>query len=215
MDSPWTEAAPLGDDAMAGLTLEALWRAAGDLLAEGADMPGSPLRRPVLSTANPNGTPHARIVILRGFEPGACRLLAYTDGRTAKAVEIRHNPLAAFTFYDSAREVQLRLSGRVALHRHDELAERAWRTLGPRNMADYLARAMPGSPSAVSGPDLAEGERDEEARKAAARRNFAVLAFTYDRLDMLVLGRSIHRRALFTWTKTPASTPDGAVWLTP
>ena len=232
--SPWEEARPPGDEAIGRLTLDGLWQGARVLLAEGATTPGSPLRKPVLSTVDVGGAPRARTVILRHFDPARRRLETYTDARTAKAAELDANPMAAFTFYDSRRETQLRLSGRVTLHTDDECAERAWNTLGPRNMADYLARAVPGTPSPSPQAARADGEGDE-ARRAAARANFAVLVFTYDRLDMLVLGRAIHRRALFGWTTSPASAsddatsgltapddatsdltaPDDAVWLVP
>ncbi|NIJ41694.1 hypothetical protein FHS78_001984 [Parvibaculum indicum] len=212
--SPWDAAEPPGDDALARLTLDGFWQGARLLLAEGAETPGSPLRKPVLSTVDADGAPRARTVILRRFDPEDRRIEIYTDARSAKAGELGVRPVAAFTFYDPRREIQLRLSGRAALHTDDEYAERAWRTLGPRNMADYMARAVPGTPdSGASGPSpdtaMAAGEGDE-ARRAAAKTNFAVLAFTYDRLDMLVLGRATHRRALFRWTTSPASTPDGA-----
>lgn len=222
--SAWKEARPRGDDAIGQLTLDGLWEGAILLLAEGVGTPGSPLRKPVLSTVDAGGAPRARTVILRRFDPERRRLEIFTDARTAKAAELDANPMAAFTFYDSRREMQLRLSGRAMLHTDDECAERAWNTLGPRNMADYLTRAVPGTPSPTPDAILAAGEGDE-ARKTAARANFAVLAFTYDRLDMLVLGRDTHRRALFRWTKSPASAPEGAtsasnapddaVWLVP
>ena len=218
-------AARMEDDAIGKLTLDELRQAALALLEEGASDPGSPLRKPVLATVDSEAAPQARTVILRGFEPGCRRLEVYTDARAAKADELAANPLAAFAFYDPRREVQLRLTGRIEIHRHDELAERAWEMLGPRQIGDYLARATPGSPSAEPGPDRDGEGKDETARRDAARANFAVLAFTYDRLDMLVLGRALHRRALFEWTKTPASAPDSAafpvtapdraVWLVP
>lgn len=212
--SPWEEAKPPGDDAIGGLTLDGLWQGATLLLAEGASTPGSPLRKPVLSTVDTAGEPQARTVILRRFDPEHRRLDIYTDARSAKAAELDGNPAAAFTFYDPRRETQLRLSGRVTLHTDDESAERAWSRLGPRNMADYLARAVPGTPSPSPEAAMADGEGDE-ARMAAARANFALLAFTYDRLDVLVLGRTTHRRALFRWTNSPAPAPDDAVWLVP
>lgn len=216
--SPWEEAKPPGDDAIGRLTLDGLWQGACFLLAEGAGSPGSPLRKPALSTVDADGAPRARTVILRRFDPERCRLDIYTDARSAKAAELDANPAAAFTFYDPRRETQLRLSGRVRLYTDDECAERAWSTLGPRNLADYLARAVPGTPSPFPEAAMADGMADvegDEARMATARANFALLAFTYDRLDMLVLGRATHRRALFRWTNSPAFAPDDAVWLVP
>ncbi|MEN3040089.1 MAG: pyridoxamine 5'-phosphate oxidase [Bacteroidia bacterium] len=65
----------------------------------------------VLSTVDSEGQPHARVVLLKGFEPPY--LYFYTNYESAKAREIGMNPRVAATFWWDALERQVRIEARV------------------------------------------------------------------------------------------------------
>ena len=62
-----------------------------------------------LATATPEGTPSARIVLLKGFDEGG--FLFFTDYRSRKGSELSQNPRAALVFYWPELERQVRITG--------------------------------------------------------------------------------------------------------
>jgi pyridoxamine 5'-phosphate oxidase len=66
----------------------------------------------VLSTVSPEGQPHARFVLLKGF--GADGLVFFTNGASEKGRDLRANPRAALTFGWIAQERQVRIEGLVS-----------------------------------------------------------------------------------------------------
>lgn len=65
-----------------------------------------------LATTTPDGTPSARIVLLKGVD--ARGFVFYTDYRSQKGAELSINPRAALVFYWSPLERQVRISGTVS-----------------------------------------------------------------------------------------------------
>ncbi len=64
-----------------------------------------------LSTATPDGSPSARMVLLRGFDArGFC---FFTNYDSRKGRELAANPRAALTFHWATLERQVRIEGRV------------------------------------------------------------------------------------------------------
>lgn len=64
-----------------------------------------------LATANPDGEPAARTVLLKGYDSGGFRF--YTNYESAKGRELAVNPRAALLFYWCELERQIRISGQV------------------------------------------------------------------------------------------------------
>jgi len=64
-----------------------------------------------LSTADKNGRPSGRIVLLKGIEKG--RFIFYTNYTSQKGLELEENPFAALTFYWQGLERQVRIQGSV------------------------------------------------------------------------------------------------------
>ena len=73
-----------------------------------------------LATAAPDGTPSARIVLLKGVD--ARGFAFYTDYRSQKGAELSHNSRAALVFYWSPLERQVRITGAVSRTSSDESA---------------------------------------------------------------------------------------------
>ena len=66
-----------------------------------------------LATATREGTPSARIVLLKGLD--ASGLVFFTDRRSHKGVDLAENPFAALVFWWGELERQVRVSGSVTL----------------------------------------------------------------------------------------------------
>jgi pyridoxamine 5'-phosphate oxidase len=65
-----------------------------------------------LATADVNGAPSARIVLLKGVDERG--FVFFTDYRSRKAEELEANPRAALVFYWPELERQVRVTGRVS-----------------------------------------------------------------------------------------------------
>jgi pyridoxamine 5'-phosphate oxidase len=62
-----------------------------------------------LATVGPQGTPSARMVLLKGFDRGG--FVFYTNYRSRKAGELEANPRAALLFFWNEFERQVRITG--------------------------------------------------------------------------------------------------------
>jgi pyridoxine/pyridoxamine 5'-phosphate oxidase len=180
-------------DELPGLIWAALARACGDA--------GDPLRTPALGTLGARG-PAIRTVILRAVEPASRRLVCYTDARSAKAAEIRHEPRLAWLFYDPGAKIQIRAEGTGAIHLGDETARAAWAATPAPNRINYRTESPPGT--AIASPEAAwpGGRRPttvDAKLSAEAEQNFAVIRCTIQRLEWLRLDPAGHRRAAFEW----------------
>jgi len=74
-----------------------------------------------LATVKPDGTPAARMVLLKGVDHG---LRFYTNLKSPKAQQLRHNPYAAVVFFWPELERQVRIEG-VAEELEREIVEAA------------------------------------------------------------------------------------------
>src|SRR5690606_4277941 len=71
-----------------------------------------------LATADAAGRPSARVVLLKGLEPGG--FVFFTNYRSRKGRELADNPRAALVFFWMELERQVRIEGRV-----DRISEQA------------------------------------------------------------------------------------------
>ena len=176
-----------------------------------------PFHLPTLCSVTPDGTPAARVVVLRRVEPHQPAIMAHTDRRAPKVAQLRQNPASAWLFYDPPAKLQLRVTGRSSLHTDDALADAQWDQSNLSSRRCYLAPAPPGEP--VDGdqpsPNLPEDLRDrlptaEETRPG--RDQFAVVQTVVERFDMLYLHHAGHRRAEMIFRPGQAA-PTSARWL--
>lgn len=203
---------PLDEAETLGLTLEKAQKTALFLLGEAAREARSPLHWPVLATSD-GGRPRARTVILRRLEDMPPALIVWTDARSAKYGQLAKEPRAEMVFYDPLREIQLRVSGKMSVVAPKD-AERLWRSASLASRRAYLVRAAPGSisPDPTSElPSDAVGVIPDEKRIEEGRENFAAIRLTVTEMDMLVLSRHGHRRAVFI----PQADGWSGQWLVP
>jgi pyridoxamine 5'-phosphate oxidase len=85
----------------------------------------------ILATATPDGTPAARVVLLKGFDERG--FVFYSNYESAKGRDLEANPRAAATFYWPQLERQVRISGTVSrVSREESRAYFDTRPLGSR-----------------------------------------------------------------------------------
>lgn len=161
-----------------------------------------PLRLPVIGTVAADGCA-LRTVVLRDVQPNECRLIAYTDIRSAKVHELQRSPATAWLFYHAGDAVQVRATGRMTLHHHNQLARRLWDAVPPANRLNYCTTHSPGT--VISSPELAlppalRGSQPTIESTAPGWENFAVLMTVVKRLDWLCLCGEAQRRATFEWS---------------
>lgn len=192
-----TELPPFYDDL--NLSLDA----ARALIAEGAQDRRCAAHTPIVANVDADGAPSQRVMILRACDWGARRLRFHTDSRSDKVSQLGGRDKMSVLIYDEAAKLQLRLTGRGHFPSDVAATDAAWHESTPFARRCYMAETAPGSISEapVSGlPEWIEGIKPTEDQLITARDNFAVLYFTFDRIDWLYLANKGHRRALFHWS---------------
>ncbi|CAG6398121.1 Pyridoxine/pyridoxamine 5\\'-phosphate oxidase [Actinacidiphila cocklensis] len=113
-----------------------------------------------LSTAAADGTPSARVVMLRGVDSADCAVVFAGDRLSVKGRDLSARPVAALTWYWPAYGRQIRMAGPV-----DLLGAEATRQ-------DFLARSPLSRAAAFTGristPLSGQEEYDRERRAAQA-----------------------------------------------
>ena len=137
-----------------------------------------------------------RTVVLREFNKEKRFLRFHTDLRSKKINSINENLVAYVHGYDPEIKVQLRIKGKVKLHKKDEKTLKAWE--GSREMSKlcYSVKGAPGQ--IITDPneyDLIKSEIDVEK----GYENFGVIIFEYDEIEFLFLKNIGHRRSKFSW----------------
>ncbi|MEN9893511.1 MAG: hypothetical protein RLY78_3806 [Pseudomonadota bacterium] len=156
-------------------------------------------RTPVLATADADGLPDARTLVLREVQPAARQLTLYTDARSAKVLQLQARPQGRLVCWSPALGWQLRI--RLAMQVQDDglaVTSRWVRLRASPAARDYLSPLPPGAPVGGAPPSPA----------GAQRHHFAVLQGLVQSIDWLELHAAGHRRACFD------AAGDG-VWLTP
>lgn len=75
-----------------------------------------------LATASPEGVPSARVLLLKGYGPGA-QYRFYTHSNSQKGHELEQNPRACMVFYWVKSEKQVRINGVVKKLSRKQTAE--------------------------------------------------------------------------------------------
>ena len=89
-----------------------------------------------MATVRSDGRPANRTLVFRGFVNDSPRLTFVTDARTEKVAELEHSPWAQVCWYFPVTHEQYRISGAVAVVRHDsddaalrDARRNSWRVL--------------------------------------------------------------------------------------
>lgn len=144
-----------------------------------------PFRYFTLSTVSPKNRPEARVVVLRHFDASNYLFTIFTDMRTPKLKSLAHNPLAELLFYDSRRNVQIRVNARCIYQGKDD---EAFAQQHEKAQKDYTTSLAPGTPI-----------KSMDAVEYTTTHHFCKLVFKAEKIDFLRLKRPNHQRAVFQW----------------
>ncbi|MGH1342733.1 MAG: pyridoxamine 5'-phosphate oxidase family protein [Nannocystales bacterium] len=189
---------------MVAIQLETLKTEIWGWLGSAADDRDDPFRTPAVATAGLDGTPQARIVVLREVEAAEWSLDFYTDIRSPKCEELMKSQAATWLFYDATRQIQIRALSTASMHTSDAVADRAWAWSALASRAIYASASSPGAAIDAPMPSVFLHD-DTEAEHG--RRNFCVVRCRVHEFDVLQLHPGRHRRACVR--------PDGAQWWMP
>jgi hypothetical protein len=166
-------------------------------------------RTPVLASADADGLPDARTVVLRQVDAGAGLLTFYTDSRSPKVAQLQGQAQAMLVFWSARLSWQLRARVIFSVITSGPEVETLWQGVSQSAAAgDYLSPLPPGAvlPQG-SGTVNVETASVETPKAPAPTHSFALLRAQVLQMDWLELSRDGHRRAQLsanTW-----------VWLTP
>ncbi|MEL7117021.1 MAG: pyridoxamine 5'-phosphate oxidase family protein [Pseudomonadota bacterium] len=159
-------------------TLDGLWDRGWSLLAAGGAH-----RFVTLATLSGRG-PEARLVVLRGADRETGRLEIYTDSLSTKVRELGADPRAALHHWTPSDDLQIRLTGAIEITTGAALQD-IWDALPAPQRTSYGVKPAPGSAIASA----------EAYTRVPDFAQFARLTFQADEIDIVHLGRDLHRRA--------------------
>jgi pyridoxamine 5'-phosphate oxidase len=161
-------------------------------------------RTPVLASADADGLPDARIVVLRQVDAVAGQLTFYTDSRSPKVAQLQAQASAMLVFWSARLSWQLRVRVTCSVITSGPEVETLWQGVKQSAAAgDYLS---PRPPGAVLPPDSGTADA-AKANAPLPAHSFALLRAQVLQMDWLALSRDGHRRAQLS-----ANTWE---WLTP
>ena len=157
-----------------------------------------------LATATPEGRPSVRIVLFKGVENGAVRLV--TNYQSRKGEELNKNPFAALTFYWPALDRQVRMEGRVERASAQESdAYFAQRDRESQLGAWASAQSRPIASRAALEAELESARRRFEGHSVPRPEHWGVLHLVPERVELWLAGpHRLHDR--FAYTR------DGDAW---
>ncbi|MDA1038684.1 MAG: pyridoxamine 5'-phosphate oxidase family protein [Planctomycetota bacterium] len=190
-------------ESLAGLHLAAesaatIWQAVAAELAAAAASARHPLHLLTVATVDATGAPHARTVVLRGFDATDREVWFHTDIRSPKAEQIGVDGRVALHWYDPARRLQIRIAATATIHHGDALAQAAWRTSQPMSRACYTTGESPGTILETVPPAPPPPATDDDRGLAA----FAVICCRFECVELLSLHASGHERIRLRLTGT-------------
>ena len=160
-------------------------------------------RTPVLASADADGLPDARTVVLRQVDAQAGLLTFYTDSRSPKVAQLQAKAAAMLVFWSARLRWQLRVRVACTVITAGPEVEALWLKVQQSAAAgDYLSPLPPGVVLPQGG---AAGT--ETVNASAPEHSFAILRAQVLQMDWLELSREGHRRAQLS-----ANTWE---WLTP
>lgn len=161
-------------------------------------------RTPVLASADADGLPDARTVVLRQVDALAGQLTFYTDSRSPKAAQLQAKASAMLVFWSARLSWQLRVRVACSVITSGPEVDTLWQGVKHSAAAgDYLAPLPPGT---VLSPGSGMADADK-ANESAPTHSFSLLRAQVQRMDWLELSRDGHRRAQLS--------ANDWVWLTP
>jgi len=166
--------------------LDRVWAA----LMTGAQPGRTPFTVLQLATSGLDGAPKVRSVILRGADAERGAVSFFTDVRSAKIEEIRHEPRVSLVGYDEEAGFQIRLEGKATIDTEGPEKAAAWAACRSHTRALFQHPLPSGTPSSAPAEAAPADDVDGE-------RHFAVIVVSVIRIGWLDISRPLHLHAMF------------------
>ncbi len=131
-----------------------------------------------------------RTVVLREVSENL-RLTFYTDDRSPKIAEMKHNGEVSALFYHPEKRWQLRITGNAVIEENPILLEGIWENLPPNSKKDYTTATAPGSLL----------NKMDDLTYLDVKNHFCTVQIVPFFIDFLKLGHSHHTRIQFSLEK--------------
>ena len=143
-----------------------------------------------LATSGLDGAPKVRSVILRSADAERGAVSFFTDVRSAKIEEMRHEPRVSLVGYDADAGFQIRLEGKATIDAEGPEKAVAWAACRSHTRALFRHPLPSGTP--INAPAEAAPADDVDGE-----RHFAVIVVSIVRIGWLDISRPLHVHALF------------------
>ncbi len=175
--------------------LERVWAA----LRAGAQPGRTPFTVLQLAAAGLDGAPKVRSVIIRSADAERGAVSFFTDLRSAKVQEMRHEPRVSLIGYDAEAGFQVRLEGRATIDAEGPEKALAWAACRSHTRALFRHPLPSGTPIAAPAEDASGDDGDSDGEG-----HFALVVVSVIRIDWLDISGALHLRAV--------SQRDGCGW---
>jgi len=166
--------------------LDQVWAA----LMTGAQPGRTPFTVLQLATSGLDGAPRVRGVILRSADAEQGAVSFFTDLRSAKVEEIRHEPRVSLIGYDPDTGFQIRLEGKASIATEGPEKAAVWAACRSHTRALFQRPLPSGTPIAAPTEAAPADDGDGES-------DFAVIVVSVIRIDWLDVSGPLHLRAVF------------------
>jgi pyridoxamine 5'-phosphate oxidase len=181
---------------LSDMSAAAIWSTVAADLDRAAASARHPLHLVTVATVDATGAPHARTVVVRGFDAHLREVRFHTDVRSPKVEQIGIDGRVALHWYDPLRRLQLRIAARAALHHGDAVARAAWDASPAMSRACYTTADAPGTHLDACPPAPAAPAATDDGGLAS----FAVVRCRFDAVEVLALHASGHERIRLRFT---------------
>lgn len=167
-----------------------------DTLERAASGSSHGFRLPCLATVDKDNAPRVRTVVLRHFFPEKRQCVVYTDKRSQKVEQIRHNDRAELCFWDRNESLQVRCQCQIELCDYNGFFDKTGHRPILGDGRDYSTLWPPGRSI----------DTEDVQHSADPQQNFCALICQIEELEWLYLSRK-NIRARYSWDKDGQKQP--------
>lgn len=136
--------------------------------------------------------PTGRTVVLRQVDGINKKLYFYTDKRSDKVRQIKLNHKGGLHFYHHRKKLQLRLWGELSVIHSGALWEKHFQSIPISRYREYSTISVPGE-------KIEPPETEYPLEMDRAKKNFALLEFSVEKMEALQLNENHHFRIEFNY----------------
>jgi pyridoxamine 5'-phosphate oxidase len=177
-------------------------RTGWNLLYKAAYQRKGAMQQGIMGTMGLDGQVQQRVVIIREVDVKKREIWFFTDGRSLKVEQLRKKPEISWLFWDSKKNLQIRLQSTVSFHCDDEVARSYWEKLPVEGRKNYASILPPSSPIEEYSDGLPSNWNNEITLEDTELYfgHFMVGSCKVREMQCLLLHREGHQHAKFSWT---------------